>query len=63
MRMGFFELVIILVIVAMVIGPKQIPKLTEVIAESIKSIRHIQSAANEDDQAGDSSENSRQDVI
>ncbi len=56
MRMGFLELVVILAIVAMVIGPKQIPKLTEVIAESIKSIRHIQQAASTEETAGEDSE-------
>lgn len=36
MRLGFLELVVILGIILLVIGPKQLPKLTEAISSSKK---------------------------
>ena len=39
MRLGFLELVVILGIILLVIGPKQIPKLTSAISSSAKKFK------------------------
>lgn len=39
MRLGFLELVTILAILAYLVGPKQIPRLTNVIIESKKKFK------------------------
>lgn len=39
MRMGFLELAVVLVILLLVIGPKQIPKLTEALSKSSKQLK------------------------
>lgn len=39
MRLGFLELAVILVIVLLVFGPKQIPKLTSAVNDSAKKFK------------------------
>lgn len=39
MRFGFLELVVLLAIVLLAVGPKQLPKLTAAINDSVKSFR------------------------
>lgn len=39
MRFGFLELIIILGIITLLLGPKQIPKLTKAISDSAKSLK------------------------
>ena len=39
MRMGFFELLIILAILSLIVGPTQIPKLSKSLGEAIKAYR------------------------
>jgi len=53
MRFGFLELVVVLAIVALVFGPKQIPKLTKAVSDSISSFR---SELKTDGEDGDSTE-------
>ena len=39
MRMGLLELAVILILVALFAGPKQLPKLTKAITESMHSMK------------------------
>ena len=39
MRIGFFELIVILAIILVILGPRQIPKLTKVLTASIRSFK------------------------
>lgn len=39
MRLGLLELLVILVLVVLIIGPRQIPKLTETFSSSIKKFK------------------------
>lgn len=50
MKPGMMELVVVLVIVVIIFGPTQIPKLTKMIGKSIKNLR-AGMADDEDDKA------------
>ncbi len=39
MRMGFFELIIILAILSLIVGPTQIPKLSKSLGEAVKGYK------------------------
>jgi len=39
MRMGFFELLIILAILSLIVGPTQIPKLSKSLGEAVKGYK------------------------
>lgn len=39
MRLGVLELTLIVVLVLLVVGPKQLPKLTDAISSSVKSFK------------------------
>lgn len=48
MRLGVLELVVILVIIIFLFGPKQIPKLTDTLVKSIKGFKTGMAKAEED---------------
>lgn len=39
MRLGFFEILAIFAIILLILGPKQIPKLTKAVKDSVKSMK------------------------
>ena len=52
MRLGITELILVLVLVLIFVGPKQIPKLAETIGLSMKSFRHGISESDTSDSEG-----------
>ncbi len=49
MKPGMMELLVVLLIVVVIFGPTQIPKLTRMIGKSIKNLRAGMSEDDEDD--------------
>ncbi len=49
MKPGMMELLVVLLIVVVIFGPTQIPKLTKMIGKSIKNLRAGMSEDDEDD--------------
>lgn len=52
MKLGTTELILILVMVVIIFGPTQIPKLTRMFGKSVKSFREGAGEAEEKDDAG-----------
>lgn len=48
MHLGIMELVVILVIVLLIIGPKQLPRLTKTVAESISTFKKARKSDEEE---------------
>ena len=58
MRFGTTELIIILVVVVLIFGPTQLPKLTKMFGKSVKNFKD---ALSEEEAASEKTENARSD--